>query len=114
MIAATAHSSGSGASVLLLLIVIFWILPIFVASRLGRKKLMTTGWAWGFFLGWLGVIIVATRPNQVDFKIVPQAPSSSVQTMPPSEKKCPMCAEFVKASAKVCRFCKHEFLEVAE
>jgi hypothetical protein len=26
-----------------------------------------------------------------------------------ADKKCPKCAEFVKAEATVCRFCRHEF-----
>ncbi|TPI30243.1 hypothetical protein FJW07_29585 [Mesorhizobium sp. B3-1-9] len=25
------------------------------------------------------------------------------------EKKCPDCAEIVKADARICRFCRHEF-----
>ncbi|MES0135602.1 hypothetical protein NKJ88_11700 [Mesorhizobium sp. M0016] len=28
---------------------------------------------------------------------------------PVLEKKCPDCAEMVKADARICRFCRHEF-----
>lgn len=34
----------------------------------------------------------------------PSAPASN-------EKECPMCAETVKAKAKICRFCRHEFVD---
>jgi len=35
-----------------------WIAPIVVGQKLGAPK-NRAGWAWGLFLGWLGVIIVA-------------------------------------------------------
>lgn len=37
---------------------LFWGLPIYVGHRIGSKK-GRAGWAWGLFLGWIGVIIVA-------------------------------------------------------
>jgi hypothetical protein len=42
---------------------VFWVLaalvlPIWVGQRIGARK-GRAGWAWGLFLGWLGVLIVA-------------------------------------------------------
>lgn len=34
-----------------------------------------------------------------------------IKTGAPRERKCPRCAELVKAEAKVCRFCSHEFVQ---
>ena len=37
---------------------LFWGGAIFVAHKIGEPK-GRAGWAWGVFLGWIGVIIVA-------------------------------------------------------
>jgi len=36
-------------------------------------------------------------------------PSPKKAPTGPDEKECPMCAETVKARAKICRFCGHKF-----
>lgn len=40
------------------LLLISWIAAVVVANKIGAKK-NRAGWAWGLFLGWLGVAIVA-------------------------------------------------------
>jgi len=40
---------------------IFWFLPTYITAQIGASK-HRAGWEWGFFLGWLGVIVVALLP----------------------------------------------------
>jgi hypothetical protein len=47
----------------LVILGLFWILPIFIGSAIGKPKNRSGGW-WAFFLGWLGVIIVAVLPTK--------------------------------------------------
>lgn len=47
---------ATGAVILLLLFA--WGLPIIIADWLGTAP-KRHGWAWGFLLGWLGVLILA-------------------------------------------------------
>ena len=47
------HSSVYGV-----LLLISWIAAVVVAAKIGAKK-NRAGWAWGLFLGWIGVAIVA-------------------------------------------------------
>jgi hypothetical protein len=44
--------------------IVFWIGAIIVAHVLGSKKGRTSSWLWGFFLGWIGVIVVACQSEQ--------------------------------------------------
>jgi hypothetical protein len=50
---------------LLFTVGVLWAAPIAIASHLGDSR-GRRGWMWGFFLGWLGVFIVALmRPLQL-------------------------------------------------
>ena len=40
-----------------------WLLPIIIAIDLGISR-GRTGWMWGLFLGWLGVLILAIMRPQ--------------------------------------------------
>src|SRR6185437_2026135 len=60
-----------------------------------------TGFALGFFLGPIGLVIAA----------IMRANGPAVARS--GERKCPQCAEFVKAEAIKCRFCGSELVAVA-
>jgi len=52
---------------------LLWLLPIVIAIDLGVSR-DRSGWMWGFFLGWLGVLILAImrpQPREVIVKTPP-------------------------------------------
>ena len=56
-----------------LIIGLFWLLPIVIAIDLGVSR-QRSGWMWGFFLGWLGVLILAImrpQPREVIVRTPP-------------------------------------------
>ena len=46
-----------GAAVGFVLIIVWFVLPIYVGYKLGPRK-GRAGWAWGLLLGWIGVLVL--------------------------------------------------------
>jgi hypothetical protein len=72
-------------------VIVLWIIPIFVAVSQGRAK-DRAGLAYGLFLGWIGVIILAFLPPRKGDKFV----------------ECPFCKESIRRDALVCAHCQRE------
>lgn len=57
-----------------ILVGLLWLLPIVIAIELGESR-DRTGWKWGLFLGWLGVLILAImRPRPSEVVVVDRKP----------------------------------------
>jgi hypothetical protein len=79
------------------LIVIFWVVPIFVAIKMGKPK-GREGWLYGILLGWLGVLLLAVLPKNM-------SRGAFVE--------CPHCKETIRHSATVCPHCQRDVAPVA-
>ncbi|RUW62137.1 hypothetical protein EOA16_10255 [Mesorhizobium sp. M7A.F.Ca.US.008.03.1.1] len=87
-----------------------------VGIAANRRDRNGTGW---FFLSLLispilaGLLMIALGngrpPAQYQRVQVVDAGPPSKTFGPIIEKQCPDCAEMVKADARICRFCRHEF-----
>ena len=98
-------------------IVLFWFgLSIIVGIGANRRDRSGAGW---FFLALLispvlaGLLMLALGPanpaGQHRTEQPVEAEPRSKSFGPILEKKCPDCAEMVKADARICRFCRHQF-----
>jgi hypothetical protein len=82
-----------------LLWILLAIIPAAIASRKGRSGV---GW---FFISWLisplfaGIIVACLKPLKENIEM---------QALSQGMRKCPFCAELVKAEAKVCRYCQRD------
>lgn len=57
------------------------------------------GFAWGFFLGLIGlVVVIATKPR----------PPVTSAASPTAVRECPFCKEAMRRDASVCPHCRHE------
>jgi hypothetical protein len=73
--------------------IILWVIPIFVGISIGRSK-GRAGWAYGLFLGWIGVLILALL--------------SPVKDSSTGFRECPFCKEQIRWDAVVCPHCQRD------
>lgn len=116
-----ASAGGAALFLILVLVGVFWVAPIFAANAIGKGKGRSQTWLWGFFLGWIGVIVVACMGrNPQSVIVIPQAqPIASAGSTPTQTaavrvatsasigrtRTCPECAETVSAQSSFCEFC---------
>lgn len=74
-----------------------WVLPIYVAHQIGRPK-NRSGFAWGLFLGWLGVIVVALLP-QTEPPVARQGKGGKVKLAKPGLTRLPLAMDRVGSEA---------------
>jgi hypothetical protein len=99
-----------------------WVVPLFVAYAIGKPK-NRSGFLYGFFLGWLGVLGVAVLPvrpgigmggpDDLEMRRGTVMPKFYEQTKAElmSERiyrECPFCKELMRREASVCPHCRHE------
>jgi hypothetical protein len=94
---------GESTAVLVVFVVVFWIIPIFVAANIWTNKGGSSGAgaALGIFLGWIGVLIAAV--------VTPSNPSAQrTQGGIRTHRECPHCKEPMRRDASVCPHCQRE------
>lgn len=72
-------------------IVVLWLLPMFVALPVAHAR-RRMGFPYGFFLGWVGVIVLLVLPAKPN----------------PDVGECPFCRADVRFGATICPHCRSE------
>jgi hypothetical protein len=99
--------------------ILLWGVPIFVAYLIGAPK-RRSGFLYGLFLGWIGVLIVAILPpaseptlQELEKNRSYMAPSyyeaqRSKLLSARTQRECPFCKEEIRRDASVCPHCQRE------
>jgi hypothetical protein len=85
----------------LLLVGVVWLALGFIGYWIGARKGMgAAGFVLGFFLGPIGLVIIAViQPNQEQRDRVARQRGMM---------RCPHCHEFIRSGATACRFCQRD------
>jgi len=98
--------TGSAALFLVVAVVTSLVLGL-VGSWIGsRKDMGTAGFFLGFFLGPVGLVIIALLP--------PGPAQRDRVARREGMRQCPHCREFIRSEASVCRFCRRDTIPVGD
>lgn len=91
------------------------ILSLIVGYAAGQKGRSSVGFFWLAFLGsfiiGILVLIAVPRVELTDKVLVPSRTGAVAQTSGGTRVKCPFCAEWVSAEAKLCKHCGREIAD---
>jgi hypothetical protein len=89
-----------------MLFIVVWLVCMIITALVASSK-NRSPIAWALLaipFGLIATVVVACSSKLPDNKEL------AVERDAPDETKtCPQCAESVKAEAKICRFCRHDF-----
>ena len=103
-------AATGGFLVIVLLALVFNALLALIPANIASKKGYSKGafWLLGFFVSFIIAVIIALviQPKPAG-QMKPQSVSAPRQQgVLPSELKCPFCAEYISAEAKLCKHCR--------